>query len=188
MIRQVTFSDITDQRTLTESVDAATDDTPETPTALLDRAQQHATNVATEHFPSLPVKAIDWEISHRAQRQAGVTKYDPATEAITIALTWTAYEQHGWEQFSSTVRHELIHAWQYHEFEEADHGRTFEQWTDILDTTQHCERFKPPNWWLICEDCSERLPRFQHSKVVKHPEKYSCGDYDESLRVEEAIE
>jgi SprT-like protein len=87
MTRQLTFSDITDQRTLTESSNATTDDTPETPTALLDRAQQHATNVAAEHFPDLPVETIGWEVSHRAQRQAGVTKYDPATEAITIALT-----------------------------------------------------------------------------------------------------
>ncbi|WP_231189214.1 hypothetical protein [Haladaptatus sp. DYF46] len=87
MARQVTVSDITDQRTLTESANAATDDTLESPTALLDRAQQHATNVAAEHFPDLPVEAIDWEISHQAQRQAGVTRYDPATEEVTIALT-----------------------------------------------------------------------------------------------------
>ncbi|MFH5802210.1 SprT-like domain-containing protein [Haladaptatus sp. CMAA 1911] len=110
MTRQLMFSDITDQRTLTESANAATDDTPETPTVLFDRARQHATNIATEHFPDLPVETIKWEISHRAQRQAGVTTYDPATEAITIALTWTADEHHGWEQFSETVRHELIHA------------------------------------------------------------------------------
>ncbi|WP_227379974.1 hypothetical protein [Haladaptatus halobius] len=87
MARQLTFSDSTDQRTLTESADAATDDFPETPTALLDRAQQHATNVATEHFPDLPIEEIDWEVSHRAQRQAGVTKYDSTTDEITIALT-----------------------------------------------------------------------------------------------------
>ncbi|SIR98689.1 SprT-like family protein [Haladaptatus litoreus] len=188
MTRQVTVSDITDQRTLTESLNATTDDTPKTPTGLLDRAQQHAADIATKHFPDLPVKAIDWEVSHRAQRQAGVTKYDPATEAITIVLTWTADEQHGWEQFSSTVRHELIHAWQYHEFGEADHGRTFARWTDALDTTQHCERFTSPNWWVICEDCDGRLARYQRSKVVKHPEKYSCGDCSGSLRVEEATE
>ncbi|WP_231187268.1 SprT-like domain-containing protein [Haladaptatus sp. DYF46] len=116
MTRQLTFLDITDQRTLTESANATTDDTPETSTAPLDRARQHATNVAAEHFPELPIEAIDWEVSHRAQRQAGVTKYDPTTEAITIVLTWTAYDSHDWEQFSATVRHELIHAWQYHEF------------------------------------------------------------------------
>ncbi|MCO8245428.1 hypothetical protein [Haladaptatus sp. AB643] len=65
MARQLTFSDITDQRTLTESANTATDETPETPTALLDRAQQHATTVAAEHFPDLPVETIDWEVSHR---------------------------------------------------------------------------------------------------------------------------
>ncbi|MFH5844229.1 SprT-like domain-containing protein [Haladaptatus sp. CMAA 1909] len=136
----------------------------------------------------MPVETIEWEVSHRAQRQAGVTKYDPATEAITIVLTWRAYEQHGWEQFSATVRHELIHAWQYHEFGEADHGQTFERWTDALDTTQHCKRFKAPNWWVTCEECGGQLPRFQRSKVVKHPEQYSCGDCGGSLRVEEATE
>jgi SprT-like protein len=90
----MTFSEITDQPTLTESAKPATDDTPETPTVLLDRARQHATNIAAEHFPDLPVEMIDWEVSHRAQRQVGVTKYNRTTEAITIALTWTAYEHH----------------------------------------------------------------------------------------------
>ncbi|WP_227356038.1 hypothetical protein [Haladaptatus salinisoli] len=58
MARQLTFSEITNQRTLTESASTVTDDTPETPTALLDRARQHATNVAAEHFPDQPVEAI----------------------------------------------------------------------------------------------------------------------------------
>ncbi|SIR98830.1 Predicted Zn-dependent metalloprotease, SprT family [Haladaptatus litoreus] len=186
MACQLTFSDITDQRTLMESANAATDDTPETPTGLLDRAQQHAADIATKHFPDLPVKAIDWEVSHQAQRQAGVTKYDPATEAITISLTWTAYEQHGWEQFSETVRHELIHAWQYHEFGDADHGATFTQWTDALDTSLHCERFITPTWWLVCEDCGGRSARYRRSKTVRNPEQYRCSECGGAIRVEEA--
>ncbi|WP_266082867.1 SprT-like domain-containing protein [Haladaptatus caseinilyticus] len=104
------------------------DDTPKTSTALLDRVRQHAADVAAEHFPDLPVETIAWEVSHRRQRSAGATKYDPANGEITISLAWAAFEQHGWEQFSSTVRHELIHAWQYHEFGDADHGSTFAQW------------------------------------------------------------
>nr|WP_255359155.1 SprT-like domain-containing protein [Haladaptatus sp. R4] len=82
---------------------------------------------------------MDWEVSHRAQRQVGVTKYDPTTEAITISLTWTAYEHHGREQFSATVCHELIHAWQYHELGTTDHSVTFTRWTDTLDTSGHCD-------------------------------------------------
>ncbi len=42
---------------------------------------------AAEHFPALPVEAIDWTVSHRAQRTAGATKYDSATDEITISLT-----------------------------------------------------------------------------------------------------
>jgi SprT-like protein len=80
---------------------------------------------------------------------AGVTKYDPKIEEITIALTWTAYEQERWEQLSSTVRQKLIHAWQYHEFGEADYGATFTRWTDTLDTMYHCEWFKMPSWWIV---------------------------------------
>lgn len=52
MVRQLTFSDITDQRTLTKSAKTETDDTPETPTGPLDRTRQHATTVAAEYFPT----------------------------------------------------------------------------------------------------------------------------------------
>jgi SprT-like protein len=146
MSRQTTLSDVAAQRTLSESGDTPTEreDTPTTDRDLLDCAQQHAADVAAEHFPSLPVEAIKWVISTHAKRTAGATKYDPVTDEITISLTWDAYDSQGWEQFSSTVRHELIHAWQYHEFGEADHERTFDRWTDALDTTQHCERFATP--------------------------------------------
>ncbi|MFH5801137.1 hypothetical protein [Haladaptatus sp. CMAA 1911] len=59
---------------------------------------------------------------YRRQRPAGATKYDPANGEITISLAWDSFEQHGWEQFSSIVRHELIYAWRYHEFGDADSG------------------------------------------------------------------
>ncbi|WP_255767730.1 SprT-like domain-containing protein [Haladaptatus halobius] len=66
-------------------------------------------------------------MSHRRQRSAGATKYDPATDEMTISLAWHAFEHHGWEQFSATVRHELIYTWQYYEYGEANHGVTFDR-------------------------------------------------------------
>ncbi len=27
----------------------------------------------------------------------------------------------------------------------------------MLDTTQYCERFTSPNWWVICEECGGTL-------------------------------
>ncbi|WP_227380624.1 SprT family zinc-dependent metalloprotease [Haladaptatus halobius] len=187
MSRQTTLSDVAAQRTLTECADTTKrDNTPTTERALLDRTKAHAADVAAEHFPDLPIEAIAWEVSHRRQRSAGATKYDPSNGEITISLAWDAYDSQGWEQFSSTVRHELIHAWQFHEFGEADHGRTFDRWTDALDTTQYCKRFKTPTWWIVCEDCDGQLPRYRRSKVVKQPENYSCGNCGGSLRIEEA--
>ncbi|WP_435159829.1 SprT-like domain-containing protein [Haladaptatus sp. DFWS20] len=173
------------KRTLTECADTTErDDTPTPECDLLNRAKAHAADVAVEHFPDLPIDEIVWEVSHRRQRSAGATKYDPANGEITISLAWDAFEQHGWKQFSSTVRHELIHAWQYHEFGEADHERTFDRWTDALDTTQHCERFTSPKWWLICDDCGGRIPRYRRSKTVRNPEQYSCSKCGGAIRVE----
>ncbi|WP_227377904.1 SprT family zinc-dependent metalloprotease [Haladaptatus halobius] len=188
MSRQLTFSDVAAQRTLSEMTvtTAVGDDTaPTTRAGLLDRARQHAATVAADHFPALPVERIDWEISERTQRTAGVTTYDPQTDEITISLTWDAYDSQGWEQFSETVRHELIHAWQYHEPGEADHGRTFVRWTDVLDTSQHCERFTAPKWWLVCEDCGGRTARYRRSKTVRNPEQYRCSKCGGSIRVKE---
>ena len=105
---------------------------------------------------------------------------------ITIRLSWDTYNSQGWEQFSSTVRHELIHAWQYHEFGDADHGTTFTRWTDRLDTSRHCEGCTTPTWWLICKDCGGRSARYRRSKTVRNPEKYSCSQCGGAICIEKA--
>ncbi|SIR88959.1 hypothetical protein SAMN05421858_4377 [Haladaptatus litoreus] len=86
MVRRLTFSDITDQRTLTECADAPTesDDTPTTERALFDRAQAHAADVAAAHFLSLLVDTIEWDISMRAQRTAGTTNYDSECDLADV--------------------------------------------------------------------------------------------------------
>lgn len=157
-----------------------------TEAALCEHAATHASEVATGHFPELPVEAIDWEASTRMQRSAGVAIYDHQSEQITIRLSWDAYEAYGWGQFSRVVRHELIHAWQYHKYGEADHGPTFRQWVEPLETDRHCERYAEPKYWVVCEACESRDPRYRRSKVVKQPEKYSCGRCGGSISIEEA--
>ncbi|MCL7418947.1 MAG: SprT-like domain-containing protein [Halalkalicoccus sp.] len=161
-----------------------TSEHPETKAALCERAAAHVSEVAAEHFPELPVKAIDWEASTRMQRSAGVAIYDHECEQTTIRLSWDAYESYGWEQFSQVIRHELIHAWQYHKYGEANHGSTFCQWVEPLKTDRHCERYAEPNYWVICEECESRDPRYRRSKVVKQPEKYSCGRCGGEISVE----
>jgi SprT-like protein len=145
--------------------DASNMDHPQTKLALRERAACHAAAVAAEHFPELPVEAITWETSTRMERSAGKAIYDPAgeDEEITIRLSWDAYQEYGWEQFARVVRHELIHAWQYHEHGDGDHGPTFRQWIEPLETDRHCERYAEPTYWVVCEACSgrstDRTPR-----------------------------
>ncbi|MFC6906553.1 SprT-like domain-containing protein [Halalkalicoccus tibetensis] len=148
---------------------------PRTKGALRERAAAHAAAVGAEHFPLVPVEEIEWEVSTRMKRSAGIAVYDRDAEQVTIRLSWDAYEAYGWEEFARTVRHELIHAWQYYERGTADHGPTFRQWLDPLDTDRHCERYAEPRYWIVCEDCGDRNPRYRRSKVVERPERYSCG-------------
>jgi predicted SprT family Zn-dependent metalloprotease len=176
-----------------ESATAASDETnekdddpeyPQTKQVFCERAEAHAADVAAEHFPELPVESIAWETSTRMQRSAGKAIYDRQSEEITIRLSWDAYETYGWEQFARIVRHELIHAWQYHEHGEADHGPTFRQWVEPLETDRHCERYAEPKYWVVCEECESRDLRYRRSKVVKQTEKYSCGRCGGDISIE----
>jgi len=114
---------------VSEQPDTATDDTPETRTELLARVRRYARTV------DLPIAldAVSWEISERAKRRAGSCHYDADTESVTIRLTWRAYRTHGWATFRDTVRHELIHAWEFQAHggppTDRDSGRKPKNWT-----------------------------------------------------------
>ena len=108
------------------------------------------------------------------QRSAGVAIYEHRSGKITIRLSWDAYEAYG-GAIRAWFANELIHAWQYHERGDADHGPTFRQWVEPLETDRHCERYAEPKYWVVCEASESRDPRYQRSKVVKQPERYSYG-------------
>ncbi|MFC6906859.1 SprT-like domain-containing protein [Halalkalicoccus tibetensis] len=111
---------------------------------------------------------------------------DHQSEQITIRLSWDAYEAYGWQQFSRIVRHDLIHVWQYHEYDKADHGPTFHQWVEPLETDRHREQYAEPNYWVIYEECESCDSRYRRSKVVKLSEKYLCGQCGGEISVENA--
>jgi len=141
---------------------------------LLDRARAYAETVDQP----VAVDAIEWEISERAKRQAGVCRYDRAADRVTISLTWAAFQAHGWDQFRETIRHELIHAWEYQQHGESSHGARFERRADELDVSVRCERFSEPRLLLVCTNaaCEWELRRYRASKTVTRPERYSCGE------------
>ena len=55
---------------------------------------------------------VTWATSTRAKRRHGRCSYD-GDDRATITLTEHTYQRAGFEACKTTIRHELVHAWQY---------------------------------------------------------------------------
>ena len=82
--------------------------------------------VCGEEWPldGVDLGKITWATSTRAKRRHGRCSYDGDSRA-TITLTEHTYDRAGFEACKKTIRHELVHAWQYqHRGERAVVGET----------------------------------------------------------------
>jgi predicted SprT family Zn-dependent metalloprotease len=148
---------------------------PATREALLDRAAAYARTVDLD----LDVTTLEWEISERAKRRAGGCRYDPETGQVTVVLTWEAYREFGWAEFTATIRHELVHAWEFTEFGESGHGERFRERAAAIDAPRHCRPFTEGRLEMVCtsDDCGWRPERHRASKPIKRPDGgYRCGE------------
>lgn len=145
-------------------------------------SRNYARSVVENHAMDVSVNDLDWQVSYRAQRRAGVMTRR-GSEPINIRLTWEYFENMGWDAMASVIRHELIHVHLVSKEGDDSHGKRFKNWAEKLDTPVNCEVFSEPKWWIVCEDCDAKLPRYQTSKVVKFPNRYDCGDCGGDLLV-----
>jgi predicted SprT family Zn-dependent metalloprotease len=162
---------------------------------LLERAAAYAETVA-----------LAWDVSERAKRRAGCCRYDADTGQLTIVLTWDAYCEFGWQEFTATIRHELVHAWEFQRFGEFGHGERFRRMAAQVDAPRHCRTFTDGRLELVCtadttgynfveyfdttgcrksprdysrqyDDCDWRPERHRASKPVRTPDAgYRCGE------------
>lgn len=146
---------------------------PDSREQLLDFARAYARTLDID----VEFDAIEWAISERAKRRAGACHYDKASGTVTIRLAWRAYEKHGWSEMQDTIRHELVHAWEFQHFGEAGHGPGFRRKADELDAPRYCREFAEPRLRLVCrnDDCDWSAGRHRASKTVTHPERRRCG-------------
>ena len=158
--------------------------TPETPEELLDWARTYAGTVDID----VDLSSIDWTVSKRARRRAGACRYDPTDGGVTIVISWASYQAHGWREVEATVRHELVHAWEFQAFGKSGHGPRFREKADAVDAPRHCEPFSDPRYVLQCqtEYCDWNARRYRASKTVTTPEEYRCGDCGARYVVEHA--
>lgn len=143
----------------------------------------YARDVVAEHDLAVSVSDLDWEVSTRAKRRAGVLRHGNG-EPLAVRLAWRLFENRGWEPVASTVRHELIHAHLVATRGDGGHGPAFERLASRLDTSVHCERFTEPEWWVDCTDCAVRLARYRESRLVREPGRFECGNCGGRLVVE----
>ena len=146
-------------------------------------ARVYARDVVAEYDLSASVSALDWEVSTRAKRRAGAVKYRDG-DPKAVVLTWDHFANRGWAAAAATIRHELIHVHLLNEHGDASHGERFDRLAERLHTHIHCDRFVPPEWWVVCTDCGARLARYRRSKLVANPDEYRCGDCGGPFRVE----
>jgi predicted SprT family Zn-dependent metalloprotease len=153
---------------------------------ILARARIHAREVVAEHALDLDLGAVEWAVSERARRRAGVCRWHAGREVATIVLARRAYERYAWPEFAGVVRHELVHAWAFRTFGEAGHGPRFRERAAALEAPRHCEAFAEPRYVLRCRTCDWRATRHRASKPVRSPDRYRCGDCGGAYEVEHA--
>jgi predicted SprT family Zn-dependent metalloprotease len=144
---------------------------------ILARARIHAREVIVDHGLDLDLGAVEWDVSARSRRQAGLCRWHVASETATIVLARRAYKRYDWPEFAAVVRHELVHAWEFQRFGESGHGERFRDLAARLEAPRHCRSFADPRYVLRCRgsDCDWRATRHRASKPVRAPDRYRCG-------------
>ncbi|NGM69703.1 SprT family zinc-dependent metalloprotease [Natronolimnobius sp. AArcel1] len=152
------------------------------------RARIHAREICGdggEYDLDVDFDALEWDVSARAQRRAGLCRWNRRKEIATIILARRAYERYEWPEFAAVVRHELVHAWEYQQFGESGHGPRFREQAARLEAPRHCRSFSEPRYHLQClaSDCDWQAKRHRASKPVKSPDQYRCGSCGSSYAV-----
>lgn len=137
-------------------------------------SKRYASEVVESHDLMVEIEDLEWEISTRAKRRAGAIKLID-DKPISVTLTWNYFQEKGWAGLKKTIRHELIHIHLINKNGDRSHGDRFKEMAKELNTDIHCDIFTSPKWWVRCDNCEERVPRYKKSRLIKETERYSCN-------------
>ncbi|WP_435175464.1 SprT-like domain-containing protein [Halorussus sp. AFM4] len=166
-------------------------------------SRAYCREAAREYGFDVEFSLVDWEVSTRAKRRAAAVKRPkiPETEVgepvdwraaadrvgsspadlrqCTLSLTWAAFESFDVGEWTTTLRHELIHVEQFQRYGTTDHGPAFEDRADAVDASVKCPPFADPKYVLTCADCGAVVGRrYQECKLVRQHDRYRsscCG-------------
>jgi len=145
-----------------------------------------------------PLSAVDlskvtFETRRRARKRHGVTEYGRG-DRVTVGVSEKTIERAGFEAVKETIRHELVHVWQYqHQGETVElptgavvedvrtgHTGCWYEWEKLMDvqrTSNHYssapEDYKYRIW---CASCHQFITgRHRLCKTVKHHSDHYQG-------------
>lgn len=148
---------------------------------------------------------VEWAVSTRAKRRAAAVKRPSVPEATvgrpidwsetpdgvtdaagrprcTVSLTWAAFDEFAYEEWTATLRHELVHVEQYQQFGTTNHGPAFERRAEAVDAPIRVRQFATPAYLLSCSDCDEVVARrYRDCKLVRRYDEYVSSCCEASL-------
>ncbi|WP_170977309.1 SprT-like domain-containing protein [Halorussus salinisoli] len=139
------------------------------------RAKRRAAAVKRPKIPDAEVgDPVDWRA---AAERVGTTPSDLRT--CTLSLTWAAFDSFDVGEWTTTLRHELIHVEQFQRYGTTDHGPAFRERAETVDATVRCPPFADPKYVLTCADCGAVVGRrYRDCKLVRKHDQYRsscCG-------------
>jgi hypothetical protein len=165
----------------------------------------YARDARREWLLDVRLDLVEWTVSTRARRRAAAVKRPVIDAAVvgepldwadiagaegrplpcTLSLTWDAAMEFTREEWTATLRHELIHVEQYQHCGTTGHGPAFKRRACELDTDVHCRTFADPTWTFHCRDCDRVVARrYRDCPFAREYETYRSDCCEAGLRKE----
>jgi predicted SprT family Zn-dependent metalloprotease len=141
------------------------------------RARQYANEVVGDESWPLSKTEVDlfdvvFRTTMSARREHAVTEHDADTGSCTIVISEKTAKLADFEAIEQAIRHELVHVHQFQTKGSADHGPSFDHWSEPLDLDGPCTRYRSTEgegytYRIECENCGFITGRYELDKTVR---------------------
>jgi hypothetical protein len=169
-------------------------------------SKAYCEHAVSTHGVAVELAPLEWEVSTRAKRRAAAVKRpklsratigetlewdeqsgdvtdDAGRPVCTVSLSWRAFEAFDYEEWTATLRHELVHVEQFQAFGTTDHGPEFRRRAGELDAPINVRHFATPAYVVSCTSCETVVARrYRACKLVREVDSYVSSCCQASLR------
>lgn len=162
---------------------------------LSERARAYANEVVFGDDWPLGVDHVDltattWETSRRAERRHATTIH--RGDRCVVRVAEKTHRKVGFEPLRETIRHELIHVFQFQTGRDGGHGESFRRWIEPLGLQGTSSDHYDPvpsdyRYRIYCRRCGAFVAgRYRRCRTVEGARdgRLRCGDCGGGLRVE----